>query len=111
MGIIGKTFAIVMFPLSIIIVLEELKIYSIAFPINKIVIGAIIMIMLQLITLFMVNKDMGNLSFMNIMTAIIFIGIAMIAGLINLLKLNIFPKEISIILGIIMFVEALYALH
>ena len=111
MGVIGKSFAFVMFPLSILIILEEMKVFSLTLPVSKILVGAVLMILLQGITLFMLEKNTGKVSFMNIVTAIIFIGIALIAVLINFFKLGIFPKEVNIILGIIMFVEALYALH
>lgn len=111
MGFVGKLFAIFMFPLSIIIVLEELGIYSVALPIpvDKVVIGAALMVLLQILTIIMLHTDTGGSSFMNYVTAIIFIGSAVGAYFSGML--GFYPKESHIILGVMMFVEALYALH
>lgn len=111
MGLIGKIFAIMMFPLGILIILESLKVYSLNLGVNKIFIGAALMIILQLITIFMVHTNQKNLSFMNILTAFIFISVAIYAILSVILKFGALQKEIPLILGLIMFIEGLYALH
>ena len=109
MGFIGKIFAVVMFPLAVLIVLEKLGIYSLSLPIDKVILGAIVMIVLQLLTVTMVNKTYGKHSVMSIATTIIFIGTAVLA--ICSVIFGFYAKEIPLILAIMMLVEALYALH
>jgi len=110
MGIIGKSFAIVMFPLSILIVLETAGIFSITLPFDKIIIGAILMIALQLLTLIFMKLHHSNPSLMNYVTAGVFMAVAVITLAADFLSLS-FQASMPIILGVMMFVEALYALH
>lgn len=110
MGFIGKAFAFVMFPLSILIVLEATGAFTLNLPFNKIFIGAILMIGLQLLTLIFVKAHHGHLSFMNIATCVIFMLPAAIYLLSSLFG-NFLQTSIPLILGVMMFVEALYALH
>jgi len=111
MGIVGKLFAIVMFPLSILIVLEKLGLYTLALPIDidKVLIGAALMIALQVITLIMLKISNEKLTFMNIITGLIFIATAVAAVL--SMQYGSYTKEAPIVLAVMMFVEALYALH
>jgi len=110
MGFIGKAFAIVMFPLSILIVLEALGVFSVALPFDKVLVGAILMIVLQVLTLIFLKAHKGNPTIMNYFTAAVFILVAVVALLSGLLNLS-FADKMPLILGVIMFVEALYALH
>jgi len=109
MTFIGKIFAIVMLVLSMLILLEELNIFSFEFPISKIIIGAALMIVLQVITIIMLNVHHSRPTIMNILTASIFILIAL-AAIISVTT-GFLPKEMPIIMSVTMFVEALYALH
>jgi len=109
MGVIGKSFAFVMFPLSILIVLEELNIYSIYLPINKVILGAVLMIILEIITLVMLFYAYGKPSVMNVVTALVFILTSVAA--IGSGVFGLFQKEVAVVLGVMMFVGALYALH
>jgi hypothetical protein len=109
MGAIGKLFAFVMFPLSILIILDELDIYSLLLPINMVIFGAVLMIILEIITIAMLFFTYGKPSVMNVITALIFILTAVTA--IGSGVFGFFEKEISVILGVMMFVSALYALH
>ena len=83
--------------------------WNVELTINKILLGAAIMIVLQLITIIMLYIHHKRPTMMNFVTAIIFISVALIA-ILNII-LNIFPKEVYVVLGVMMFVEALYALH
>lgn len=110
MGIIGKTFGIVMLPLSLLIILEQTNIYALKLPVDKIMIGAILMIALQLITLIMLKVTHGDLGFKDFLIffafsapggaylALYFLGIAI-------------PSYVPIALAVIMLTESLYALH
>ncbi len=51
MGIIEKSIAVVMLPLSILIILEEAGIFSFDLFVDKLVIGAILLIGLQVVSL------------------------------------------------------------
>jgi hypothetical protein len=109
MGVIGKIFAIIMLPLSVLMVLEYFEVFSFSLPIDKIFLGAGLMIALQVITLIMVHVNQGKLMPMNIVTAVVFIGTAAAAVYFKLS--GSFPKEVVLVLAVIMCVEALYALH
>jgi len=110
MGLIGKTFAIIMFPLSILIVLETAGIFSIALPFDKILVGAILMIVLQLLTLIFMRIHSANPTLMNYATAGVFMAVAAITLAAGFLSLS-FQNAMPMILGVMMFVEALYALR
>lgn len=110
MGIIGKSFAIVMFPLSILIVLEATDIFKIEFFMDKILLGAILMITLQIITLIMLKSNGGELRIMNLVTAGVFIITALAYIIATIINFDL-PSYVPIILGVMMFVEAMYALH
>lgn len=111
MAIIGKAFAIVMFPLSILIVLEELGIYTLTLPIpmGKILLGAILMVALQVMTVIMLKIHHGKFTVMNILTAGIFILVAI--GVATAPFHGYYQEQAPLILGIMMFGEGLYALH
>jgi len=110
MGLIGKIFAIVMFPLSILIIFEALGTFSLSLPFNKVIIGAVLMIALQLLTLIFLKINHGKLGLMQYITAGIFIAIALVACFSGFVKF--LPTDrVPLILGAVMLVEALYALH
>lgn len=106
---IGKVFAIILFPLSIIILLEKIELFTIDIAFDKVLIGAFLMILLQIITLIMLNVHHGKPTTMNIITACIFIIIA-VAAIISAIT-ELLPSIIQTIMAVTMFVEALYALH
>jgi hypothetical protein len=110
MGFIGKAFAIVMFPLSILIICEALGIFSVPLPFDKVLVGAILMVVLQILTLIFMKMHHGSPKIMNYFTAAIFIMVAASALIASFLELP-FADKVPLILGVIMFVEALYALH
>jgi hypothetical protein len=110
MGFIGKLFAIVMFPLGLLIILEATGVWSLKLPFDKILLGALLMIILQLITLFLLKMTYSKLGMMNFMTATIFILTALAAIFRTYLGSTI-SNIMPLILGVMMFVEALYALH
>ena len=110
MALIGKVFAIAMFPLSIIIILESLDGFSLELPFNKVIIGAVLMIALQVLTLIFLKINHGRLGIMQYLTAGIFILAALVAVFSDFVSF--LPSDkLPLILGVIMFVEALYALH
>ncbi|MBN2052084.1 hypothetical protein JW756_01150 [Candidatus Woesearchaeota archaeon] len=110
MGFIGKIFAIAMLPLSIIMVLESLGVFTLDFPFNKIIIASVLMITLQVLTLLFLKINHGRLGIMQYLTAGIFIVVALIATFSDFVSF--LPEDkLHLALGMVMFVEALYALH
>ncbi|MBR9699583.1 hypothetical protein GOV09_03960 [Candidatus Woesearchaeota archaeon] len=106
---LGKVFGIVMLPISILIILGEIGI-GFSLPFNLALLGAILMIALQLVNMVAAKSHNGHLRIMQIVTAIFFIApaLALIAkeffGLIVV-------DSLPLIVGVIMLAEALYALH
>ena len=110
MNFLTKILAIIMFPISILIILEQTNIYSIPFPIDKLLIGAILMISLEVLSFIMLKLTGGELRLINILTYIIFI-IPAIAFLVSyLIGLNL-HSAVPLILGVMMLAESIYGLH
>lgn len=110
MGALEIPLAIAMIPISILIILEETAIYTLNLPFDKVLIGALLIIALQLINVILLRIQNNTLTFMNVITAIVltvpagyyifssFFGFYTIANL-------------PLIVGVMMFVESIYALH
>jgi hypothetical protein len=97
-----------MLPLSILIILEEAGIFSFDLFVDKLVIGAILLIGLQVVSLVFSVKHQGGVRAMNIVIGVVLI----IPALIYLIPaLNFFGESLSLILGTMMFVESVYAFH
>lgn len=109
MNLIGKTFAIIMLPFSILLLLKEIDLLSFEFPIDIVILGAVLMISLQVLTIMMLHIHNKRPTIMNVLTASIFILIALAA--IVFVTTGYLPSEMPIIMSVTMFVEALYALH
>jgi len=112
MGIIGKAMAIVMLPLSILIVLESLELFTLNIGFNKVFLGAILMIVLQIITLVMVKVYHGEMSIMNFVTFGVFVIPAATYLLSSLISLSTTMQQvIPLVIGVMMLIESVYALH
>lgn len=110
MGLIEKILAIAMIPLSMLIILESMGLYSIWMPIDKGILGAGIMALLQIINLASLKMKNKRLTFMNMLTGSVFILVAaayFVGNYLGYYQIDSLP----VILGVMMFVEALYALH
>ncbi len=110
MGLIEKALAIVMIPISVLIILEAFNVYQIALPFDKILLGAILMVLLQVFVLINMKMHDQDIRMINIITVIVF----MLPGalyIINLYYPIIENNIIPILLGVMMFGEALYAMH
>ena len=110
MGLIGKAFACIMFPLSILIIFDALQVLSIKLPFDKILVGALLMIALQVLTLVFLKINHGKLGIMQFLTAGVFCLVALLAVSSSTLSLS-FAAQMPLILGVVMFVETIYALH
>jgi len=110
MGILEKIFSAAMIPISILIILEEIEIFSLNLFFDIVLIGAILIISLQLINVVLLRTQNGTLTAMNVVTAVVLIIPA--AFYIFSSILGYFSIEnIPLIIGVMMFVEAIYALH
>jgi len=109
MGFLEKILAIIMLPISVLVVLEATEIFSIGLPFDKLLIGAGLMIVLQIMTLLFLKLHGGELRPINLIIAAVLIFPAGAYLVSYFLAFNI--SYLPIILGIVMFVEALYAFH
>ncbi|MFH1175033.1 MAG: hypothetical protein V1725_07930 [archaeon] len=106
---LGKILGISLLPFSILIALEELNLFSLTLPFDKVVVGAILMIALQFITIIMLGIHKQGIRTINIITAVVFIIPAVLA-----LFRSFFPgiaQPILLIMAVMMFTEGVYALH
>ena len=110
MTLINKVFAIAMLPFSLLIILEATKVLSIDMPFNKVLVGAILMITLQLLNIIFAKAHNGKLTIMNIITFVIFMA-PPLAYFGAVLFGDFLEGNIPLILGVMMLVEGLYALH
>jgi len=109
MGLIEKAISILMFPLGIILILEGLNLYTLVLPIDKMLIGAVLMLALQIVTIIMLKIHSGEVGFTHILTAILFILPAVAYFLTGIIG-PIFGNSLPIIFGVLMFIESWYAI-
>jgi hypothetical protein len=110
MGIIGKSFAFVMLPLSIIIFLDSIKLYTLNLPFDKVFVAALLMIALQIISFVMSYVTHRGVKFVEIITLVAF-SLPAIAYIGSTLAAFDLPSYVPVVLSVLMFVESLYALH
>ena len=110
MGVLEKIIGVAMLGLSALILLEEFKIYSISLPFDKILIGAILMIILQIFNIIMLKITGGEIDVIHFITAIIFIAPAA-AYLVSVFFIPLLVESLPIILGVMMIAEGIYAMH
>ena len=107
---LAKLFAILLFPLGLLQILKAANIWSIDLGLDLALIGAIIMILVQIMILLIVKRDHTNFGFMPVLAFIVFAGFAgyyIITSLINVVMWQHTP----IMLGIMMFIEGLYTMY
>lgn len=109
MGLIEKAIAILMLPLGILLILEALNIYTLVLPIDKMLIGAVLMLTLQIVTILMLKIHSGEIGITHILTAVVFMLPAIAYFLTGIIG-PIFGNSLPIIFGVLMFVESWYAL-
>ena len=110
MSIFEKPLAIAMLLVGILIILEEIEVFTLNLPIDKVFIGAILIIALQLINVILLRTQNGTITIMNVVTSIVLIvpaAIYIVSSIFGIFSI----VNISLIIGVMMFVEALYALH
>jgi hypothetical protein len=106
--LIGKSFAIVMVPLSIIILLEQIGVYALQLPFDKLLVGAILMIALEIITLIGVIINYKKPSITNMIAVVAFLTPPLIyLGHLFIGYAN--PSYIPLIMAVTMFGETIYA--
>lgn len=110
MSFINKIIAIIMLPVAVLVLLGKLGIFSLSLGLDTILIGAVLMILLQAISMFIQYKTNSHISFMSIITGILFISTAFGAIFSSFLP-SVFQDYMPVFLGVMMLVEALYALH
>ena len=109
MTFINKIIAILMLPVSLLLILEGLRIFNLELSLDKVLIGSILIIILQILNMNNAKQHNSEVRPISALLAIVFI----IPGLAYIISLfvNIGMYDWSTILGIMMLTEALYALH
>jgi len=110
MGILEKIFSAAMIPISILIILREIGVYSLNLPVDIVLIGAILIISLQLINVILLRTQNGTITAMNVITAAVLIipaAFYIFSSIFGFFSI----ENIPLIIGVMMFVEAIYALH
>jgi hypothetical protein len=110
MGVIEKIIAAVMFPLALLIIIEEFGFFSVLTFFDKTLFVAVLMIALQLVTLFFLNSMHQNLRTINMVSFVLLI----LPSLFYLLSMFVsisFKNSLPLMIGVMGFVEALYSFH
>ncbi len=110
MGFLERILAFVMLPLSVLIILEDLKVYSISLPFDEALAGAALMIALQAVNLALLMIKNKTLTAMNIITGSVFIIPAAAYIFFSVIGKS-YIDHIPLVIGVMMLVESLYALH
>lgn len=112
MSLLSKILAFILFPIGILIILENLDIYNLTTPFDKALVGAILMVVTQLVTMISLNMYSGNLGVRSYISTVLIL----LPAFLYFASLAIaFPDAIKnvlpIILGVTMFVEGAYAFN
>ncbi|PLW79976.1 hypothetical protein C0585_04785 [Candidatus Woesearchaeota archaeon] len=102
---IKKIIALLMLPLAIFIILEEINIFSLNLFVDKVLIGALAMIAFQITNLIFLKIHNGHLGILQVTTSLLFI----IPGIVYFLPFTIL--NIKLIIGVMMLAESSYAMH
>ncbi len=113
MSLIHKTLAIIMLPLGALILLENFNSFSLDIVIDKLLLAAILMILLQISSLIHIKANQQEIKAINLITFVIFILPAALYLLhyFALFALSFLQESLPLILAILMLAEAVYALH
>jgi hypothetical protein len=110
MSLLSKILAFILFPFGIFIILEHTKLYNLPLPFDKALIGAILMVVTQAVTLISLKIYSGELGFRNYLSTVLLLSPAFYYFLSLIFTLPL--KEVMpIILGVTMFVEGTYAFN
>jgi hypothetical protein len=106
-----KLLAIILFPLGILTILKATGVYSLDIGYDLAMIGAILMIVIQLMTLFMVHKEYGHehVKLTSIISFVVFVGVAGYYIVATQISLEMW-SPLPLILGVMMFLEGMYAM-
>ncbi|MBI2575692.1 hypothetical protein HYV84_00620 [Candidatus Woesearchaeota archaeon] len=109
MGLIGKSFAFVMIPLGLLLLLKQWGFLTLAIPFNILFLSAGLLAALEIITLIMVFWHYGKPSFFNLLIAAFSIIVAV--GAVMADSYGFYPKESAIALGVVSIFVGVHALH
>ena len=109
---ITKILSVLLLPLGLVSIAQATGIYTFDIGFDVILIGAALMILIQLMTLFIVHKEHGHehISLMNILSFIVFAGVAGYYIISLFAGLDMW-QPLPLILGVMMFLEGMYAMH
>jgi len=105
-----KILSIAMLPFGLLIILEELGLFTINLFFDTVLIGATLMIVIQILTLISLNIHHKNIRIVNYVTAVVLLIPVAIYLLSTFITVS-FQESLPLIIGVMMFVESLYAFH
>jgi len=109
MGLIGKSFALVMIPVGLLLLLKQWGYLSLALPINILFLSAGLLVAIEIITLIMVFWHYGKPSFFNLLIATLSVIVAVGAVIAD--SYGFYPKESAVALGVVSIFVGVHALH
>ena len=110
MSLVHKVLAAVLFPLSILILLEYFNFFSLNIFVDKVLLGSIILIIFQVAHFINLLRHKDEITTMNVVTLLVFCTPAVSYCVNYFFKLFVL-QELSLVMGIMIFLESMYALH
>lgn len=107
---IVKLISMTLFPLGLLQILVATNILGMDLGFDVGIIGAAVMISVQVLTMMIVRRDKTNYSFMNIVSFTVFAGFAAYYMVTTLIKVGQWQSA-PLIIGVMMFLEGMYAMH
>ena len=107
-----KAFAVLMLLSGMTIILEQLGIYSLNVGLDKVIIGAVLLVALQILNIVSSKTHNGRISIMSVVMIIVFIMPVLAYFFSDILSLSSgFKGSLPLIIGVMMLLESLYMLH
>jgi len=110
MGAVDKIIAVFTVAIGFLIILDAVGKYTVDLPLDIVLIGAIALVASQIINLILLKVHNGTITSMQIITHIIII-IPAIAYLATYFVTIPYVEQLPLVLGIVLILESLYALH
>ena len=110
MGVVEKIIGGAMIILGVLILLEIFKVFSLALPFDKVLIGAGLMILFQVVNIIMMRIESGGVEPIHMFTAAIF-SLPAAAYIVSVYVIPILPESLPMIVAVLMIAEGMYAMH
>jgi len=110
MGVLEKIIGGAMIILGVLVILEIFNVFSLALPFDKVLIGAGLMILFQIVNIIMMRIESGGVEPVHMITAVVFAAPAA-AYIVSVFLVPFLTESLPMIVAVLMIAEGMYAMH